>query len=481
MANQNVKENNTMMTDKYEFRMGKGYFDSEFKDTIVYFDVFFRKNILNSGYTISGGLKSIIDHILNFKFEDDDIEFLRSIGGFSEEYLSSLKEMGFTGDIYAVPDGTPVFPNEPVMTIRANVIEAQLIETALLSLFNHQTLITTATKRITEAAKPYPVVEFGTRRGAGYSANEASRCAYIAGCTGTSNMKCGKENNIPTMGTMAHSFISLFPTEYEAFLRYAKSNPEDCTFLVDTYNTLKSGIPNAIRVAKEFLIPNGYEFKGIRIDSGDLAYLSNKAREMLDEAGFPDAGICLSNSLDETTIRSLIEQKAAVDNFGVGDNAAAPLARGNGVYKLVAMEQDGKIIPKIKVSEEDIKTIIPGYKKVYRFYDKQTNFALGDVIALAHETIPEDSYTLISPTYEWKKTELSNYYVKELQVPIFLNGELVYNVPSAQESREYCEKEFATLYPEIKRQHNPHGYYVDLSEELLKLKKDMTFAYRKMQ
>ena len=466
--------NNTMMIDFYEFTMAQTYFDKGEKDRIVYFDVFFRKNPFNGGYTIMGGLDNIIDYIKNFKITEEDIDFLRRTGNFSEEFLTYLKDLKFNGDLFAVPDGTPVFPNEPVITVRANVIEAQLIETALLTCFNHGALVTTAAKRITDAACNIPVMEFGARRARGIeSANDASKYAYVGGCVGTSNVMAGMKNDIPILGTMAHSLVCDAESEYIAFLDYAKSNPNNCVFLVDTYDTLKSGIPNAIRVAKEYLIPNGLPFKGIRIDSGDLAYLSKEARKMLDEAGFPDAKICLSNGLDERTIRSLKDQGACFDSLGVGDNIAASKERLGGVYKLVAVEEDGEIKPRIKVSNDTIKTINPAYKKVYRFYDKDTGYALGDVLVLNDEKKPKGKYTLVNPVEEWKTTTLEEYDVRELQELIFLDGEQVYEVPSVQERKDYCAEQFETLYPEVKRDTNPHEYYVDLSKKLLKLKKKM--------
>lgn len=466
--------NNTMMIDFYEFTMAQTYFDKGEKDRIVYFDVFFRKNPFNGGYTIMGGLDNIIDYIKNFKITEEDIDFLRRTGNFSEEFLTYLKDLKFNGDLFAVPDGTPVFPNEPVITVRANVIEAQLIETALLTCFNHGALVTTAAKRITDAACNIPVMEFGARRARGIeSANDASKYAYVGGCVGTSNVMAGMKNDIPILGTMAHSLVCDAESEYIAFLDYAKSNPNNCVFLVDTYDTLKSGIPNAIRVAKEYLIPNGLPFKGIRIDSGDLAYLSKEARKMLDEAGFPDAKICLSNGLDERTIRSLKDQGACFDSLGVGDNIAASKERLGGVYKLVAVEEDGEIKPRIKVSNDTIKTINPAYKKVYRFYDKDTGYALGDVLVLNDEKKPKGKYTLVNPVEEWKTTTLEDYDVRELQELIFLDGEQVYEVPSVQERKDYCASQFETLYPEVKRDTNPHEYYVDLSKKLLKLKKKM--------
>lgn len=467
-------ENKTLMTDFYELTMAQTYFDKNEQNKKAYFDVFFRKNPFEGGYTIMGGLDNIVEYINNFKISEDDINYLRSLNKFSEEFLAYLKNLKFTGDIFAVPDGTVIFPNEPVITVRANIIEAQLIETALLTCFNHGALVTTAAKRITEAANGIPVMEFGARRARGIdSAIEASKYAYVGGCCGTSNTLAAKKYNLPLMGTMAHSMICDADSEYEAFLDYAKSNPDNCVFLVDTFDTLRSGILNAIRVADEYLKPNGYKFKGIRIDSGDLAYLSKEARKLLDEAGYYDTTICLSNGLNETTIKSLKEQGAYIDSLGVGDNIAASKERVGGVYKLVAIEKDGNLVPKIKVSNDAIKTINPGYKKVYRFYDKKTGYALGDVLVLAEELIPKDQYTLIDPNNEWKQTTITDYSVKELQVPIFIDGIQVYDVPEAVISKQYCEQDFQTIYPEIKRSSNPHGYYVDLSKKLLKLKKDL--------
>ena len=475
MNNKVNEKNDTMVIDHYEFTMGNGYFDAKVKDDKAYFDIFFRKNPFMGGYTISGGLDEIIDYINNFKIEDEDIEFLsKKTGIISKEYLEYLKNLRFTGDIYAVPDGTIVFPNEPVITIKANIIEAQLIETALLACFNHGALVTTKAKRLVEAAEGRPIMEFGARRARGKdSAVEVSKYAYIGGFCGTSNDKAARDYDIPALGTMAHSFVTFFDDEYEAFKLFAMSNPNNCTFLVDTYDTLRSGIPNAIRVAKDYLIPNGLKFKGIRIDSGDLAYLSKEARKMLDKEGFTETKICVSNGLDEDEIVSLIRQGAPIDSFGLGDNIAASLERVGGVYKLVAREINEKPIPKIKVSDDSAKTINPGYKKVYRFYDKETGYALGDVIALADETIPDDNYTLVSPTESWKKTTITNYKVRELQVPIFKDGVQVYDKVSINDSREYCQKEIETIYPEIRRSINPHQYYVDLSLELLNLKNSM--------
>lgn len=472
--------NKTLMTDFYELTMAQTYFDRNETDKIAYFDVFYRSNPFRSGYAIAGGLDGIIDWILNFHFEEDDIDYLRKSGTFSEAFLHYLKNLRFTGDLYAVEDGTPVFPQEPVITVKARIIEAQLIETALLACFNHGTLVTTAAKRITSAAGKIPVMEFGARRARGIdSALEASKYAFVGGCSGTSNTLAAKLYDIPALGTMAHSLVSDSDDEYQAFLDFARSNPDNCVFLVDTYDTLKSGIPNAIRVADEYLKPNGYKFKGIRIDSGDLAYLSKQARKMLDEAGYRETTICLSNGLDEETIESLLSQGAFIDSIGCGDNIAASLERVGGVYKLVAVEKDGEVVPKIKVSNDNRKTVTPGYKKLYRFYDRDSGFALGDLVALAEETIPEDQYTLICPTEEWKTSTIRNYVVKDIRKPIFLNGELVYDLPDLRARKAYCEAQFRTLYPEVRRRSNPHEYYVDLSEKLLNLKKTMIHASRK--
>lgn len=467
-------ENKTLMTDFYELTMAQTYFNEGKKDEQVYFDVFFRKNPFEGGYTISGGLGETINYIQNFKFGEEEINYLRSLGKFSDEFLDYLANLKFEGDVYAIPDGTMVFPNEPVLTVKADAVSAQILETALLTNFNHGSLVTTAAKRITSEAKGIPVMEFGARRARGMdSAIEASKHAYIGGCCGTSNTYAGMKYGIPVLGTMAHSLVTEAESEYEAFLGYAKSNPDNCVFLVDTYDTLRSGIPNAIKVADEYLKPNGYKFKGIRIDSGDLAYLSKEARKLLDEAGYFDATICLSNGLDEYTIRDLLSQGAVIDSIGAGDNIAAPKERVGGVYKLVAVENDGKAEPRIKVSNDSIKTINPGHKKVYRFYDKDTGYALGDVISLADEKIAKDKFTLVHPVETWKKTELENYEVRELQVPVFENGKLVYQEPSLKERQEYCQKEIETFYPEVRRVNKPHEYYVDLTDKLRELKNEL--------
>lgn len=469
-------ENKTLMTDFYELTMAQTYFDQGKKDEIAYFDLFFRTNPFNGGYTMTGGLDETIEYIQNFKFEEKDIEFLRKTGSFSEEFLNYLKDLKFTGDIYAMPDGTAAFPNEPVLTVRANIIEAQIIETALLANFNHASLVITKAKRITTASKNIPVMEFGARRARGIdSAIEASKNAYIGGCIGTSNVIAGMKYNIPVLGTMAHSFIQESECEYEAFLAYAKSHPNNCIFLVDTFDTLRSGIPNAIRVSREYLEPNGYKLKGIRIDSGDLVYLSKAAKQMLTDAGYPDATICISNGLDEYSITDKLNAGAIIDSIGAGDNIAASKERVNGVYKLVAIEKGNEIIPKIKVSGDTIKTINPGVKKVCRFYDFDSGKVLGDVIAKIDETIPTDSYTLVSEKDPWKKLTISDYRIRNLQVPIFQAGVLVYKEPTIQEKQRYCQEEYETLTDRITDINNPHTYYVDLSEEEAALKQYMLF------
>lgn len=467
-------ENKSLMTDFYELTMAQTYFEAGKKDEQVYFDIFFRKNPFNGGYTLSGGLEEIINYIKNFKYGQEEISYLRRLGTFKKEFLNYLESLTFKGDIYSVLDGTVVFPNEPVITVKSDIITAQLLETALLASFNHASLVTSAAKRITHEAGNIPVMEFGARRARGIDSSiEASKYAFIGGCCGTSNTYAGMKYDIPVLGTMAHSLVTEAENEYEAFKQYAISNPDNCIFLVDTYDTLKSGLPNAIKLADEFLTPRNIPFKGIRIDSGDLAYLSKEARKMLDEAGYKDTKICLSNGLNEYTIKELKNEGAVIDSLGVGDNISASKERLGGVYKLVAVEQEGVVIPKIKVSNDSIKTTNPDYKKVYRFYDKKTGYALGDVVALADEKIPEKDYTLVHSVDTWKQKKLSDYHLRELQVPIFLNGKLVYENKSLKEKQQYCQQEFSSMYEEVTRITNPHEYYVDLSEKLRSLKEEM--------
>ena len=465
--------NLTMMTDFYELTMSQAYFKAGKKDEVAVFDAFFRKNPLGGGYGVMGGVDRIIGFIKNAHFNEEDIAYLRSTGQFTEDFLDYLKGFKFTGSISAIPDGTPVFGNEPIVTVKAPIIEAQIIETILLSFLNANICYTTAATRVVEAANGIGVMEFGARRAMGpEAALEASKCAVIAGCVGTSNVLAGQEYGVPVMGTMAHSLVTEADTEYEAFLNYAKAYPNNCVLLVDTYDVLKSGVPNAIRVAKEYLIPNGYTLKGIRIDSGDLAYLSKEAKKMFVKAGLPDVKICLSNGLNENTIKALKEQGAVIDSIGLGDNIVLPdKARVGVVYKNVAVERNGEFVSRIKVSNDAAKAITPGYKRVYRFYDKETGYALGDVIALHEEHIPLDEFTLIDPLNEHNTLTIKNYRVRELQVPIFVDGELVYEDPTIKEKQDYHAEEMKTLYPEVKRAENPHGYYIDLTRKLLELKK----------
>ncbi len=467
--------NLTMMTDFYELTMSQAYFKAGKKDEIAVFDAFYRKNPLDGGYGLMGGVDKIIDFIKNIKFTSEDIEYLRGTGQFTEDFLEYLRNFKFTGSIYAVPDGTPIFANEPIVTVKAPIIEAQIIETILLSYLNANIMYTTAARRVVEAAKGIGIMEFGARRALGpEAAVDASKCAIIAGCVGTSNVLAGLEYNVPVMGTMAHSLVTEADSEYEAFLNYAKAYPNNCVLLVDTYDVLKSGVPNAIKIAKEYLEPNGYKLKGIRIDSGDLAYLSIEAKKMLVEAGLDDVKICLSNGLNERTIKSLILQGAVIDSIGLGDNIVLPdKARVGCVYKNVAIKHGDDFVSRIKVSNDAAKAITPGFKKVYRFYERETGYALGDVIALHNEKIPKDKYTLIDPLNEHNTLTIKNYIVRELQQPIFENGELVYNDPVLKDKQEYCNNEMKTLYPEVKRLENPHGYYVDLTKKLLKLKKEL--------
>lgn len=464
-----------LLTDFYEFTMSNGYFLRNMND-IAYFDVFFRNVPDKGGYAIVAGLEQIIDYIENLKFDEEDIQYLREQKMFSEDFLNYLKNFKFSGDIWAIPEGTPVFPGEPLLTVRAPIIEAQLLETMLLLIINHQSLIATKTNRIVREAKGRPVMEFGARRAHGTSAAVyGARAAIIGGAVGTSCTLTAQEFNVSASGTMAHSWIQSFDSEYEAFKTYAEIYPNGCTLLVDTYNTLKSGVPNAIKVFNEVLKPKGIRPVAVRLDSGDLAYLSKKVRTMLDEAGYEDCKICVTNSLDEYLIASLIQQGAKVDSFGVGENliTAKSDAVFGGVYKLVAIEKNGKIIPKIKISENISKITNPSFKKVYRFYSKNTNYALADVVALADEKIDENEYEIFDQQAPWKKKTLKNYYVKPLAEKIFENGRLIYKSPELSEIAKYQKKQSETIWEEVKRLDNPQKYYVDLSKSLWNLKNEM--------
>ena len=478
------ESNMSLMTDFYELTMSQVNFDNNEQNDIAYFDGFFRREPLDAGYGLICGTDTMIDYIKNLHFTDSDIEFLRSTNKFNEGYLEYLRNFKFKGDIWAMPDGTPVFRNEPFITVRGNKIETKLIETALLAIYNSQIAYATAARKIVESANGIdvvieddkknliPIMEFGARRAYGCSAAiDASKCAVIVGCAGTSNTKAAKMYGLTEMGTMAHSCVMEARSEYEAFKKYAKSFPNKPLFLVDTYDTLKSGIPTAIQVCKEL----GIELGGIRIDSGDLAYLSKEAKEMMKKE-FPKAVICLSNGLNAASIQSLKQQGAVIGSIGCGDNIASPDKRVGAVYKICATEEKGKLVPKIKVSEDKIKTTNPGLKKIWRFYDKETGFALGDIIAKHDEIIPKDRYTFVNHEDTLQTKEITNYVVRELQVPIFKEGELVYTDPSLQEKRAYCHKEMGALYPEVKRVEKPHKYIVDLSNDLRELRDELIRA-----
>lgn len=411
-----------LVADFYEYTMANGYFNKNMEDKIAYFDVFFRKVPNEGGYAIVAGLEQIINYIRNLSFDEEDISYLRKQNKFSEEFLNYLENFRFTGDIWAIPEGTVVFPNEPLITVKAPIIQAQLLETMLLLTTNHQSLIATKTSRIVKEAQGRPVMEFGARRAHGINAAvEGARAAIIGGAVGTSCTLSAKEFNVPASGTMAHSWIQSFDSEYEAFKAYAELYPDDCTFLIDTYNTIESGLPNAIKVFNEVLKPKGYRPKAVRLDSGDLAYLSKKVRKILDEAGYEDCKICATNSLDEYLIKSLIEQDAKIDLFGVGEKLITAKSEPvfGGVYKLVALEKDKKIVPKIKVSENTAKVTNPSFKKVYRFYDNETKKAIADVITLADEIIDEREYMIFDPQNPWKKKVLKDYSIRLLQEKIF--------------------------------------------------------------
>jgi putative nicotinate phosphoribosyltransferase len=462
-----------LVTDFYEYSMAYTYFKEGKENEIAYFDVFVRTIPDKGGYYVFNGLHKFINFVQEFSYSEEQIDYLRSTKQFDEEFLSYLANIKLNIDMWSVPEGTPVFANEPVITVKGSLVEAQIVESVLLQCINYSSLVTTKASRIVRAARGKAILEFGTRRAHGYDASiEGARAAVVAGCEGTACTEAGRKYDIPVSGTMAHSLIQVYNDEYEAFLAFARHNPENSVFLVDTYDTLRSGVPNAIKVANDYLIPNGYRLKGIRLDSGDLAYLSKKTREMLDNADMHDAKIIVSNSLDEFIIDDLLLQGAQIDIFGVGENLitskSSPVL--GGVYKVVATEKGNEIIPTIKVSNNIEKITNPGYKKLYRFYDKDSNMALADLIALAHETIAETEYEIFDPIAPWKRKTLTNYIAKELQVPIFEKGKLVYQMPTTKEVITYHQKQMDTLWDEVKRLRFPHDYYVDLSQELWDLK-----------
>ncbi|WP_230267566.1 nicotinate phosphoribosyltransferase [Allobaculum fili] len=476
--------NLTLVMDFYELTMSQVYFNQHKNEEVV-FDLFYRRNPEKGGFAIFAGLNQVIEYIQDLHFSPEEIDYLRSRGQFTEEFLEYLSQVKFTGDVWAIPEGTPVFPYEPLIRVKAPLIEAQLLETALLLAVNHQTLIATKARRIVQAAKGKAVMEFGARRAHNFdSAIQGARAAYIAGVAGTATTEAGKQFSIPALGTMAHSFVQSFDSEYDAFLAYAKMYPDSCTLLIDTYNTLRSGLENAIRVAKEYLEPNGHRLKGVRIDSGDMAYLSKKIRRRLDEEGMQDCSIVVSNSLDEYLIESLVDRQGAkIDAYGVGENMIvskdSPVF--GGVYKLAAIEENGVMEPRIKISENEEKITNPGYKNLYRIYNKEDGKAVADLMTLSDEVLDEsEDLTIYHPMNKWKNKviEKDTYEIRELLVPIFINGELVYRQPSLLGIRDYCAREQETLWEEIKRFTNPQIYYVDLSEKLIDLKLDMIKSKR---
>ena len=475
--------NLTMLCDFYELTMGNGYFKEGMQDMITYFDVFYRDVPDKGGFAIAAGLEQIIDYVQNLHFDREDIEYLRSRGLFDEGFLDYLSNFRFTGDIWAVPEGTPIFPREPVITVRAPAIQAQLLETYILLEINHQSLIATKANRICRAAGGRAVLEFGSRRAQGIAgAVTGARAAFIGGCAGTACTVSDQIYGVPAAGTMAHSWVQMFPSEYDAFLSYCRTYPNAATLLVDTYDTLRSGVPNAIRAFNEVLKPIGITKCGIRLDSGDMAYLTKKARKMLDEAGWTECAITVSNSLDENIITEILSQGACINSFGVGERLIT--SRSNpvfgGVYKLCAVEdKDGNIIPKIKISENVDKITNPGFKKVYRLYNRRTGMAEADYITLRDEIVDDTKpLELCHPVARWKTKVMENFEAHELLVPVFRGGELVYDCPALIDLKRSCAYQVSTLWQEVKRFSNPHGYYVDLSPKLMELKDAMLNSSR---
>lgn len=472
------KLNMTMLCDFYELTMANGYFETGFADRVTYFDTFFRSVPDRGGFAIAAGLEQLIEYIEDLRFTEEDIAYLRGRKLFSEAFLDYLKDFRFTGDIYAVPEGTPVFPKEPMVTIRARAIEAQLIETFLLLTLNHQSLIATKANRIARAARGKAVMEFGSRRAQGASAAiDGARAAYIAGCVGTACTISDELYGTPALGTMAHAWVQMFDTEYDAFRTYCELYPTNATLLVDTYNTLKSGIPNAIRAFNEVLKPRGIAKCGIRLDSGDIAYLSREARRMLDEAGWETCTITVSNALDEYLIRDLWLQDAKIDAFGVGERLITARSEPvfGGVYKLVAVEDDaGNVIPKIKISENVGKITTPHFKKVYRLYERETGKAIADYLCVHDETVDDTKpLAIFDPEATWKRKTVRDFTARELLAPIYRGGKLVYESPKLDEIKRYCAQQVDTLWDEVKRFDNPHEFYVDLSQKLYDIKHEL--------
>ena len=467
--------NYTMLCDFYELTMGNGYFESGLKDKITYFDLFYRNVPDEGGFAIAAGLEQVVRYIQDLHFSGEDIDYLRSKGVFSERFLEYLRNFRFSGDIWSVPEGTPVFPREPVVTVRAPAIEAQLLETYLLLQINHQSLIATKANRIVRASEGRAVLEFGSRRAQGADgAVLGARAAYIGGCAGTACVLTDQLYGVPAAGTMAHSWVQMFPSQLDAFRTYCRLYPHNATLLVDTYDTLRSGVPDAIRAFDEVLRPMGITSCGIRLDSGDMAYLTQRARKMLDEAGWTGCRITCSNSLDERLISELLRQGACIDSFGVGErlitSRSSPVF--DGVYKLAAVEEaDGSIVPRIKISENVGKITNPHFKKVYRFYGRKSGMAEADYICLHSESVDDTRDLVIrDPEATWKHKTMTDFRARELLVPIFKSGELVYELPTLPQIQAYCREEVEHLWPEVRRFDYPHSYYVDLSDELLGIK-----------
>lgn len=474
--------NYTLLTDFYEITMANGYLKNGMQNEIAYFDLFFRKVPDNAGFAIMAGVEQVIEYLQELEFTHDDIEYLRKKGLFCEDFLAYLENFKFECDVWAIPEGTPIFPNEPILTVRGPLVQAQFIETMLLLTINHQSLIATKCNRIVRAAEGRPVMEFGSRRAQGAGgAIYGARASYIGGASGTACTISDVMFGVPALGTMAHSWVQSFDSEYEAFKAYATAYPNDCTLLIDTYNVLKSGVPNAIKVFDEVLKPMGIRPKGVRIDSGDITYLTKKTRKMLDDAGYNDVKIVISNSLDEYIIQDILKQGACVDSFGVGERLITSKSEPvfGGVYKLVALEKDGEIIPKIKISENVAKITNPCFKKVYRLFANDTGKAIADVITLAEETIDDTKdYEIFDPEHTWKRKQVYDFTAVELQVPIFKKGKCVYKSRDLKAIRAYCEEQLDKIWDEVKRFENPHEYYVDLSEKLWNVKYKLLSEYR---
>ena len=475
------KMNLTLLADFYELTMANGYWEHGIAEQIAYYDLFFRKVPDQGGFAIMAGLEQAIDYMKNLKFTEKDIAYLRSKNCFNEAFLEYLQNFKFECDVWAVPEGTPIFPNEPILTVRGPAIQAQFVETMLLLTINHQSLIATKANRIVRAANGRAVLEFGSRRAQGADgAVMGARAAYIGGCAGTACTLVDRDMHIPALGTMAHSWVQMFPSEEDAFRAYARTYPDNCTLLVDTYNVLQSGIPNAIKVFQEEVVSRGYRPKGVRIDSGDIAYLSKKVRKMLDAAGFEDCKIMASNSLDEYIIQDILKQDGKVDSFGVGERliTAKSTPVFGGVYKLVAVEKEGAMEPKIKISENVEKITNPGFKKTWRLYDRDTGKAIADVITMHDETIDDtQAYEIFHPEYTWKRKTVTNFVARPLQVPIFEKGICVYESPDLQTIQQFCKEQIDTLWDEMLRFENPHKYYVDLSQKLWDLKHALLQKY----